>query len=83
MSEGKGIVFLGPVKNGSSIANSKRSLSLAARCGMANQHPEKAKEYANLKMKLQTQFKQDRDAYTEAKGEFILQCVKTMRFLAG
>jgi GrpB-like predicted nucleotidyltransferase (UPF0157 family) len=56
---------------------------LAARCGMVNQHPEKAKEYANLKMKLQTQFKQDRDAYTEAKGEFILQCVKTMRFLAG
>jgi hypothetical protein len=50
-------------------------------------HHQRLKKFlersTNLKMKLQTQFKQDRDAYTEAKGEFILQCVKTMRFLAG
>ena len=48
-------------------------------CEYLNQHPEKAQEYADLKMKLQTQFKHDRDAYTEAKSEFIRQCVKTAR----
>ena len=48
-------------------------------CEYLNQHPEKAQEYAELKRKLQTQFKHDRDAYTEAKGEFIRQCVKAAR----
>ena len=48
-------------------------------CEHLNQHPEKAQEYADLKMKLQTQFKHDRDAYTTAKGEFIRQCVKAAR----
>ena len=48
-------------------------------CEYLNQHPEKAQEYAGLKMKLQAQFKHDRDAYTEAKGEFIRQCVKAAR----
>ncbi|MBE6404731.1 MAG: GNAT family N-acetyltransferase [Lentisphaerae bacterium] len=48
-------------------------------CEYLNQNPEKAKEYADLKMKLQTQFKYDRDAYTEAKGEFIRKCVKAAR----
>jgi hypothetical protein len=32
-----------------------------------------------LKNKLQKQFKHDRDAYTEAKGEFIRKCVKAAR----
>ena len=48
-------------------------------CEYLNHNPEKAKEYADLKMKLQMQFKHDRDAYTEAKGEFIRQCVKAAR----
>ena len=48
-------------------------------CKYLNQHPKKAQEYADLKMKLQTQFKHDRDAYTVAKGEFIRKCVKVAR----
>ncbi|MBR2440009.1 MAG: GrpB family protein [Lentisphaeria bacterium] len=44
-----------------------------------NQHPEKVKEYADLKMRLQMRFKHDRDAYTTAKGDFIRQCVKSAR----
>jgi len=48
-------------------------------CEYLKQHPEKAKEYAALKTKLQKQFKHDRDAYTEAKGEFIRKCVKAAR----
>jgi len=48
-------------------------------CGYLKQHPDKAKEYAALKTKLQKQFKHDRDAYTEAKGEFIRTCVKAAR----
>ena len=48
-------------------------------CEYLKQHPEKAKEYAALKTKLQKQFKHDRDAYTEAKGEFIRTCVKAAR----
>ena len=48
-------------------------------CEYLKQHPDKAKEYAALKTKLQKQFKHDRDAYTEAKGEFICTCVKAAR----
>jgi len=48
-------------------------------CEYLKQHPDKAKEYAALKTKLQKQFKHDRDAYTEAKGEFIRKCVKAAR----
>ncbi len=48
-------------------------------CEYLKQDPAKAKEYADLKMKLQMQFKHDRDAYTEAKGEFIRKCVKAAR----
>lgn len=48
-------------------------------CEYLKQNPEKAKEYAALKMKLQTKFKNDRDAYTEAKGEFIRKCVRAAR----
>ncbi len=35
------------------------------------EHPETAKEYGNLKLKLKQQFEHDRDGYTEAKTEFI------------
>ena len=48
-------------------------------CEYLKQHPDKAKEYAALKTKLQKQFKHDRDAYTKAKGEFIRTCVKAAR----
>ena len=48
-------------------------------CEYLKQHPDKAKEYADLKIKLQKQFKHNRNAYTEAKGEFIRQCVKAAR----
>lgn len=34
-------------------------------------HPETADEYAKLKMSLREQYEYDRDAYTEAKTEFI------------
>ena len=48
-------------------------------CEYLKQHPEKAKEYADLKIGLQKKFKHDRNAYTEAKGEFIRKCVKAAR----
>ena len=43
------------------------------------QNPAKASEYAELKTALQKRFKHDRDAYTEAKGDFIRACVKEAR----
>ena len=44
-----------------------------------NSHPEKAREYAELKINLQKRFKHNRDAYTDAKGDFIKMCVKEAR----
>jgi GrpB-like predicted nucleotidyltransferase (UPF0157 family) len=43
------------------------------------QNPEKAQEYAALKIGLQKQFKHNRDAYTKAKGDFIRACVEEAR----
>ena len=43
------------------------------------QNQRKADEYAESKKKLRKRFKHDRDAYTEAKGEFIRACVKEAR----
>ena len=43
------------------------------------QNPAKAREYARLKTDLQKRFEHDRDAYTEAKGDFIRTCVKEAR----
>jgi len=42
-------------------------------------NPAKAQEYARLKTDLQKRFEHDRDAYTEAKGDFIRTCVKEAR----
>ena len=42
-------------------------------------NPAKAQEYARLKTDLQKRFEHDRDAYTEAKGDFIRTCVKAAR----
>ena len=36
-----------------------------------NAHPQTAREYEALKLRLWKQFEHDRDAYTDAKGEFI------------
>lgn len=36
-----------------------------------NAHPEVAKEYETLKLELWKKFQHDRDAYTEAKSEFV------------
>ena len=43
------------------------------------QNPVKAREYARLKTDLQKRFEHNRDAYTEAKGDFIRACVKEAR----
>ena len=48
-------------------------------CEFLKQHPEKAQEYAQLKIGLQKRFKHNRDAYTEAKGDFIRECVALAR----
>lgn len=43
------------------------------------QNPAKTQEYARLKTDLQKRFEHNRDAYTEAKGDFIRTCVKEAR----
>ncbi|MBP5300632.1 MAG: GrpB family protein [Victivallales bacterium] len=42
-------------------------------------NPAKAEEYAKLKTVLQKRFEHNRDAYTEAKGDFIRDCVNEAR----
>lgn len=42
-------------------------------------HPEKAADYAVLKTALKAQFPNDRDGYTEAKGQFVLSCTQQAR----
>ncbi len=39
-------------------------------------HPEKAKEYEELKLKLADEFKDDREAYTQAKTDFIKEITR-------
>jgi GrpB-like predicted nucleotidyltransferase (UPF0157 family) len=46
-------------------------------------HPEVAKEYADLKLRLAATFRHDREAYTAAKGEFILHMTEQARKLYG
>ncbi len=48
-------------------------------CEYLKNNPDKAQEYAQLKIELQKRFKHDRDGYTQAKGDFIRQCVKAAR----
>ena len=50
-------------------------------CEFLQHHPDKAQEYAQLKIDLQKRFKHNRDAYTEAKGSFIRACVQEARKL--
>lgn len=42
-------------------------------------HPEIAKEYENLKMKLKEEFEYDREAYTQGKSEFIKKVTEKSR----
>jgi GrpB-like predicted nucleotidyltransferase (UPF0157 family) len=39
-------------------------------------HPDRALEYGQLKQTLATRFERDREAYTEAKSEFVLETVR-------
>ena len=48
-------------------------------CEYLKKNPDKAQEYAKLKIELHKCFKHNRDAYTEAKGDFIRNCVKEAR----
>ena len=41
-----------------------------------NTHPDAAKEYEQLKLSLWKQYGRDRDGYTQAKGEFIKNCME-------
>ena len=43
------------------------------------QNPSKAREYEYIKIELQKRFRHNRDAYTEAKGDFIRKCVEEAR----
>ncbi|MBE6466428.1 GrpB family protein [Denitrobacterium detoxificans] len=44
-----------------------------------NAHPQTAKEYEALKLRLWKEFEHDRDAYTEAKTEFIKEATAKAR----
>jgi GrpB-like predicted nucleotidyltransferase (UPF0157 family) len=42
-------------------------------------HPEAAKEYAELKYRLASRHRDDREAYTEAKADFVCEVVRRAR----
>jgi GrpB-like predicted nucleotidyltransferase (UPF0157 family) len=42
-------------------------------------HPDKAREYAELKANLAQKFKYDREQYTEAKSEFVNRILENYR----
>lgn len=44
-----------------------------------NEHPQIAKEYEALKLKLWKQYEHNRDGYTEAKTDFITKCTLEAR----
>lgn len=48
-------------------------------CRYLQDHPEKAREYGLLKEHLQKQYTHDRDAYTDAKGDFIRETTRLAR----
>jgi GrpB-like predicted nucleotidyltransferase (UPF0157 family) len=47
------------------------------------EHPDVAQEYLNVKLQLASRFKNDREAYTEGKGEFISLITERARLLYG
>ncbi len=46
-----------------------------------NEHPQIAKEYETLKLRLWKEFEHNRDAYTDAKTEFIKKCTSEAKKL--
>ena len=46
-------------------------------------HPDAASEYEKLKLKLWKKFEHNRDAYTNAKSEFVYKCTEKARLLYG
>ncbi len=48
-----------------------------------NDHPDIAKEYEALKMDLWKKFEHNRNAYTDAKTDFIRKCTSQARLLYG
>ena len=48
-----------------------------------NEHPQAAKEYEELKLRLWKEYEHNRDGYTEAKGEFVKRCTEQAKILYG
>lgn len=48
-------------------------------CKYLQTHPETAQQYGKLKIKLEKQYKHNRDGYTQAKGAFIKKITKRAR----
>lgn len=48
-----------------------------------NEHPEAAKEYEQLKLRLWKEYEHNRDGYTEAKAELVKQYTEKARLLYG
>ncbi len=46
-----------------------------------NEHPEEAKAYEALKLRLWKEYEHNRDGYTEAKGQFISRCTQKAKVL--
>lgn len=46
-------------------------------CDYLNSHPDTANEYERLKLSLLARYRNDRDAYTDAKGEFVRRVMET------
>ena len=44
-----------------------------------NDHPQVAREYEALKTRLRKEFEHDRDAYTDAKADFVRRCTEAAR----
>jgi tRNA A37 N6-isopentenylltransferase MiaA len=69
------IVLIGPT----GVGKTELSLSIAEHFKTSIVSSDSRQLYADLKIGLQKKFKHDRNAYTEAKGEFIRKCVKAAR----
>ncbi len=48
-----------------------------------NEHPQAAKEYESLKMKLWKKYEHNRDAYTDAKTDFVRKYTSEARKIYG
>ena len=48
-----------------------------------NEHPQAAKEYEELKLRLWKEYEHNRDGYTEAKAEFVKRYTDQAKILYG